>query len=1415
MDNRMISNEITEEEISDIIEIRSEPHIYAFSTNTVPNYIKVGDTFRPISKRLQEWQKEYADLKRLFPNINNELEGVAKVNDEIYFRDYSVHKYLERNDFCRLTQEELNRITHNKAYFSNEFFKNISIDDIKKGIAEIKENYNSSEPNLDYQYYKVADRKADDFHWSNDKDWKLRDNQQQVVKNFLSKAESEKTLLMYAVMRFGKSFTAISCAKAKDCKKVLVVSAKADVASEWKRTVEMPKCFKEFRFLWDKDFVENPNVIEDTLSHNVAKEFKEKTGVVAFLTLQNLIGKSSEGKNIKKKLEKVFETQFDLIIVDETHFGAWAETYGAPLNKEEDSDAVDKECKDFQKFQDETNKLKAKLKLHLSGTPYNLLFDERFTEKNIIAACQFSDILHDKEEWDNLHRKDIDAGEINPATRLPYEEYDNPYFGFPKMLRFAFNLPASTEAKLNRLTKDGKKWTLNNLFETNKNKDDIKFLFEEDVLKLLQIIDGSESDERILSFLEIPKIKDNDVCKHIVIVLPFKFSCDAMEKLLNSNKEKFINLKDYKVLNITGHNLKSELKTIENIKSQISKYERNGDKTITLTVRKMLTGITVPEWDTMIMLKDTTSPQEYDQAIYRIQNQYIKEIEQITDSQCKKIAKIDMKPQTILVDFNPIRMFELQGLSTRTINKIKTEQKDLNKALEVELNNFPIIAYNAEKLVKVTPTNIVELIANYNKNVSILESSNKVNLDMAMLENKGIFNFINSQSEKGITSKLSGHTHTGEEVDIDVDVIGNENSDNEGNADNPNSQTQQLPDNNKKDEKKIVEKYRKCIARLMFFAFLTRSDVNTLSEIVEVVENQNEYQDENKRIFKNLQLNLDFIKEHISICKKSYAIEVDNAIIQANLLSRDKNLTQEQKLENAMARFSRISESEVVTPIKVCNEMYNAIGLEKLVDIINNDGKILDIASKTGEFSIALYKLLKDRIDSEKLKNSIYSIPTSTITYEFTRRIYEILDLNTENIAENFTSYNLLEIKKLDRDGKETVKIDHNKACDILTQNKSFCDIDINASITKGDKKVKFGAIVGNPPYQEETIKNSGQNPRTNIFHHFETLSMKLANEYSCLIFPGIRWIHQTGKGQDFKSFAKDLINNIQLEKIIFYSDAREVFVDSGIADGISIVLTNKNKKNNGFEYNYKDKDRINVLSCENPGNDLMLIDPSDKEVFERIKKTIVLNNFDYLNNSILARSLFEIESDFVEKNKTKVKLLKDGEEIDYSKKIKLLTNDKAGSAGRAFWYVVDRNTIKKENQKYINEWQVIVSSAHPGGQQNRDNMIAVADNHSAFGRARVALKSFNCEDGEQQAKNFLKYCNSYLIKYAFLLTSESLSSLGKKVPDIGDYSNNNKYNIDFSKDINKALFDLFDIKDVSMINYIKERVENARPLKN
>ena len=91
--------------------------------------------------------------------------------------------------------------------------------------------------------------------------------------------------------------------------------------------------------------------------------------------------------------------------------------------------------------------------------------------------------------------------------------------------------------------------------------------------------------------------------------------------------------------------------------------------------------------------------------------------------------------------------------------------------------------------------------------------------------------------------------------------------------------------------------------------------------------------------------------------------------------------------------------------------MYETIGQDKLCEIVTNNGKILDIASKTGEFAVSLYYMLKDKVDNEKLKKSIYSIPTSKMTYEFTRKIYEILGMPLENIATEFNSYNLLDIK--------------------------------------------------------------------------------------------------------------------------------------------------------------------------------------------------------------------------------------------------------------------------------------------------------------------------------------------------------------------------------------------------------------------
>ena len=157
-----------------------------------------------------------------------------------------------------------------------------------------------------------------------------------------------------------------------------------------------------------------------------------------------------------------------------------------------------------------------------------------------------------------------------------------------------------------------------------------------------------------------------------------------------------------------------------------------------------------------------------------------------------------------------------------------------------------------------------------------------------------------------------------------------------------------------------------------------------------------------------------------------------------------------------------------------------------------------------------------------------------------------------------------------------------------------------------------------------------------------------------------------------------------------------------------------------------------------------------------------------------------------------------DGDYFNLDTEIKLFTNGKAGKSGRARWYVANKNVISS-GKEYLERWKVIVSSANAGGQK-RSNQIAVIDNHSAFGRSRVALKTFGTE---KEVRNFFKYATSEVIRFAFLMTDESLTSLAKKVPDLLDHTDNNGL-IDYNGDVNGQLYKLFVIDDAQQ-QYIKE----------
>ena len=418
------TNKINVDILDEIIIGRVEPHIYAFTTETIPNYIKVGDTYRPIELRLNEWRKH-------FPNLESKFKSVAKVDDGIFFRDYAVHSFLEIDrERSRLKRSAFENI----SYYSNEFFENASEDDLKNAIDDIKNSYKNNIQK--YQYYTFDDSPIPiRYTYKRIEDFSPRPNQQETINRFKEAVSKNRTnLLMYAVMRFGKSFTSMCCAVEMNAKIVLIVSAKADVKEEWKKTVESHIKFEGFTFL-DSDLLLSSNTI-------ITERIAANENIAIFLTLQDL-----QGDKIKSKHKEVFDNQIDLLIIDETHFGARAAEYGKVLKDQNFKPReIRSELKQYDNSLDEIEvpikSINSKVRIHLSGTPYRILMNSEFTNEDVIAFYQFSDIADDQEKW-NL--KNLDKDEV--------KEWDNPYYGFPQMIRFAFNPNESSRKKMDELKK--------------------------------------------------------------------------------------------------------------------------------------------------------------------------------------------------------------------------------------------------------------------------------------------------------------------------------------------------------------------------------------------------------------------------------------------------------------------------------------------------------------------------------------------------------------------------------------------------------------------------------------------------------------------------------------------------------------------------------------------------------------------------------------------------------------------------------------------------------------------------------------------------------------------------------------------------------------------------------------------------
>lgn len=1053
---------------------RVDPHIYAFTTETVPNYLKVGDTYRPINVRLNEW-------RNIFPNLHHIYSRSARIDEFTIFRDFAVHDFLENTKLRRrLLPNDIPAL----PYYSREFFKDATPSDVDEAIEDIHLSANQQEGRYKlYSNEHIPERVT----YVRGASYKPRKNQEEVISNFQKAlAAGRRNLLMYAVMRFGKSFTSLCCAKAMGAKTILVLSAKSDVRKEWKKTVESIGNFEGYIFADKNDLLADNSYIQKRLTDG-------KT-VVLFLTLQDL-----QGDEIKSAHREVFSLNWDLLLVDETHFGARAEHYGR-LIKDKKELALQLVGVDTIDSLDEIVKeLRTRVTIHLSGTPYRVLMGSEFEKEDIIAFVQYSDIVNAQEEWTKLHRFDEDKN-----------EWDNPYYGFPQLIRFAFNPNKASLERIAQLEASGATSSFSEMFKplalSKCNPDHKRFAQEDVVLDFLKIIDGAKNDENVLGFLDNDRIKEGKLCRHIVIVLPYCASCDAFECLIKTHSKEFRNLGSYEILNISGCDRNPNFDDTETVKKQISKCESEGKKTLTLTVNRMLTGNTVPEWDTMIFLKNTTSPEEYDQAVFRLQNPYV--VEYLNADGIS--IKFNKKPQTILVDFAPERMFRLQERKSQIYNT-NTDingNNHLQDRIEEELRISPIITLDHNCLREITMVNIMDAVRNYAETRSVIDEASSMAVDLKLLSIPEIANLVSGltpiDSKKGIAVKANV-TPEGDEGGDDVQ---SESSGSSNDSDSSSTTGKNNSSDNSEDNK-LPKKLATYYALILFYAYLTNDSVKNLQDIIDTISETAD----NQRIAQNLGLSKDIL---ILIQKFSNSFilrDFDYKIQNLNSLSQDNSLSPLDRVEKALTKFGRMSDSEIVTPLNVATEMVSILPKD-----VFSAGPILDIASKQGEFTIALVKRF-----GSSCANMIYSVCTSSIAYEFTRKVYSYLNIPAENIFSKFTSYDL-----------------------IVPDNQELINLLSN---------MNFATVIGNPPYQVNDGSGASDDAANPVYQEFFNISKGISSDFVSLIMPS-KWM--IGGKIILKPFRREMMTDRHIIKLCDYEDCTACFSNLHIDGGICHFLRSK-----------------------------------------------------------------------------------------------------------------------------------------------------------------------------------------------------------------------------------------------------------------
>lgn len=697
------------------------------------------------------------------------LEESAMKSDGSAFTDHDVHRVLRKKGFKNP---------------DGEWFK-CSPEDVKAAINAVKSGIH--------------------FEENRSANFGMRPEQAEAVKKtaiyFKSFAQENKNktphFLWNAKMRFGKTFATYKLAKEMGWKKILVLTFKPAVQNAWEEDLKNHIDFVEWQFL-----------SRDGLHY---EDLKKDKPFVCFGSFQDYLGKNSVG-GIKAKNEWVHTTHWDCVVFDEYHYGAWRESAKELFEAEDKKEINFAEGEGIDYFDEGVMPITTNTYLYLSGTPFRAIGSGEFIEEQIYNWT-YSDEQRAKEAW------------IEP---------NNPYAALPRMVLMTYQLPDS----IKRIAMEGEfdEFDLNVFFSAQGEGKSAKFKYENEVQKWLDLIRGSFSETTIdnlklgakkppMPFSHAPLL---NILSHTFWFLPTVASCYAMANLLKQRQNKFY--QDYQVVVAAGSSAGIGVEALPPIFNAMDDPLKT--KTITLSCGKLTTGVSVKPWTGIFMLRNTTSPETYFQAAFRVQTPWVIKNPDSTSPNKEEIVK----EECYIFDFAPDRALrQIADYSCRLdINESNPEKK-----VEEFIKFLPVLAYDGSSMKQIDAAGILDL-AMSGTTATLLarrwESALLVNVDNSTLER-----LINNEAAMKALMNIEGFRNLNQEIEIIINKSEKvKEAKKEANNTEPTlKQKKEMTDEEKEYKnlrKSIQEKLIKFATRIPVFMYLTDYRERSLKDVITQLE---------------------------------------------------------------------------------------------------------------------------------------------------------------------------------------------------------------------------------------------------------------------------------------------------------------------------------------------------------------------------------------------------------------------------------------------------------------------------------------------------------------------------------------------------------------------------------------------------